>query len=164
MPSRPPVWDVSNLLSFGRLLLTGPAVLAVLEDQKDLAVMLFVVAAISDFLDGWVARRLDQTSDLGRALDPIADKIFVAGVALALLVGEYVPIWFVAPVLVRDVLRLAGGLYVRQRTGTLLESSWTGKWTVGAISFAALLFYLEINEPVETAFASLALAPPPRFP
>jgi CDP-diacylglycerol--glycerol-3-phosphate 3-phosphatidyltransferase len=151
------VTNVSNLLSIGRLLLTAPAIVVVLGGQKDVAVMLFVMAALSDFLDGWFARRMNQASDLGRVLDPLADKIFVAGVAVALLLGGYVPLWFVLPVLVRDVLILVGGIYVKAKSGVLLESNWTGKWTVGAISFAALIFYLELNVVVETGFAILAL-------
>jgi CDP-diacylglycerol--glycerol-3-phosphate 3-phosphatidyltransferase len=67
------------------------------------ATALFAVAMATDWLDGWWARRRDQSSDLGRLLDPIADKILVLGV-LIMLVGRVFPAWMVAAIVAREFL------------------------------------------------------------
>lgn len=139
-------WNVSNLLSLSRMLLVVPTAFAVWYDAKALAVALFVLAAVTDYLDGFFARRLNQISDLGKVLDPLADKVYVAVVVVQLLVMGILPFWFVAVVLARDLLILAGGLYVEKATGIVLPSNWVGKWAVGALSLTVLLMYLDAGD------------------
>jgi len=126
------------------MLLTVPTCVAVWLDWKAAAVALFVAAALTDYLDGYVARRTDSISDLGKILDPLADKVYVAAVVLLMMVRGIVPIWFVAVVLGRDLLILLGGIAVERRTGIVLPSNWVGKWAVGALSLTLLLIYLEV--------------------
>ena len=83
------VWTIPNILTMGRLLAApGVALVFVLLDRPLadwLALILFIGAAVTDFFDGWLARRLDQVSELGKMLDPIADKVMVI-IALMVLV------------------------------------------------------------------------------
>jgi CDP-diacylglycerol--glycerol-3-phosphate 3-phosphatidyltransferase len=104
-----------------------------------------VLAALTDKLDGVLARKLHQTSDWGKILDPLADKIAIATVVLVLLVLNLLPMWFVWLSLGRDAAILAGGIYLRTRRGLLLPSNELGKWTVGIVSL--YLFLLIVHGP-----------------
>ena len=83
------------------------------------AAIVFLVAAASDLLDGFIARRFHLTSRLGAALDPAADKLnmFVATVMLAM--QELVPLWLAVAIVVRDVLIVAGAAILRLVTGSI---------------------------------------------
>ncbi|MCB0711591.1 MAG: CDP-alcohol phosphatidyltransferase family protein [Ignavibacteriae bacterium] len=152
------LWGASNLLSIARLLMTLPTCLLVYYGHRDLAVISFFVAAFTDYLDGWVARRFNQISDLGKILDPLADKVYVAGVVILLATLGVIPLWFLLPILLRDLLILVGGIYVERKTGEVLPSNWTGKWAVGVLSITLLLFYLEVNGIALQIFIVITLA------
>jgi len=101
-----------------------------------------LLAAGTDRLDGWAARKFRQTSEWGRILDPLADKVAVGVVLFVLLVLGDIPAWYVALGLGRDLLIAVGGFVVRQRTGVLLPSNEFGKWTVGSIGLALFVIVL----------------------
>lgn len=133
---------ISNLLSLSRIPLA--ALFAVFmfintpaAEWWALAVLLLGV--LTDKLDGDLARRLGQESSWGRILDPLADKIGVAVVAIVLLVRALIPLWFVAVLVGRDLVILAGGLVLQRRTGAVMPSNWAGKWTVGFIAVTLIL-------------------------
>lgn len=152
------VWTVSNGLSLLRLLLAIPTVAAMVSGEKTLAVVLFFAAAGTDYLDGYVARLRNEISEFGRIIDPIADKAYVAAAVVAMLLLDIIPLWLLIVVLARDLLILLGGILVQRRTGEVLASNWTGKWTVGVLSITLLLYYLEVDGPVLTFFIGLTLA------
>ncbi|MBI1384811.1 MAG: CDP-diacylglycerol--glycerol-3-phosphate 3-phosphatidyltransferase [Rhizobiales bacterium] len=85
------IWTVPNILTFARLAAVPAVALALLAvggpSGRLLAFWLFVAASLTDFIDGYLARRLDQSSELGRMLDPIADKLLVM-IALVALVAD----------------------------------------------------------------------------
>jgi CDP-diacylglycerol--glycerol-3-phosphate 3-phosphatidyltransferase len=94
-----------NLLGLGRILAT-PIVMALLllpgEGTDFAAALLFVVAAFSDLLDGWIARARDQVTPLGVFMDLAADKVLVAGVLVAMVEIGLVPTWIAATLLIRE--------------------------------------------------------------
>jgi cardiolipin synthase len=98
--------SVPNLLTIARLLLAPFVWRALLNRHHTAALTLFVCAALTDGLDGFLARRFGQTSSVGAWLDPIADKILLSGVYLALAGAGSVPWWLVVVVLGRDVFLL----------------------------------------------------------
>ncbi len=151
------VWTVSNGLSFLRLLLAVPTVAAMVSGEKTLAIVLFFTAAATDYLDGYVARLRNEISEFGRIIDPIADKAYVAAAVVAMLLLDIVPLWLLVVVLARDLLILIGGILVQRRTGEVLASNWTGKWTVGVLSITLLLYYLEVDGPILAFFIGLTL-------
>lgn len=100
MPSLP------NLLTLVRILLVVPVVACVFGGAWGAALMLFTVAALTDFLDGWIARRWKLESDLGRFLDPLADKLMVAAALVALVAANRVAgalTWAVVAILMREI-------------------------------------------------------------
>lgn len=95
---------VPNLISLFRLLIV-PLIVWLLSIQEfSIAFWLFLVAGISDGVDGFIAKRFNQTSDLGAHLDPIADKVMLVAVFLTLGIQGLLPIWLVILVISRDIL------------------------------------------------------------
>ncbi len=140
--SLPVAMQVPNLLTYGRIIavpLVGGALLWDTEQSRWLAFALFALAAITDFFDGWLARAWHQQSALGRMLDPIADKLLVAGVLLMLTANgtiEHAHVWAAFIILLREVL--VSGL--REFLGQLQVSvpvTWLAKWKT-AIQLVAI--------------------------
>lgn len=97
--------SLPNLLGIGRIAATPVIMALLLADASgtDLAAgLLFIVAALSDILDGWIARRRDQVSPLGVFMDLAADKVLVAGVLIAMVEVGLVPAWIAATILIRE--------------------------------------------------------------
>jgi cardiolipin synthase len=115
-PERDAWLTVPNALTLLRLLAIVPFSIWSMEGRDRAALMLFVAAGLTDTLDGTIARRLGQTSKIGRLLDPLADKLFT-GVAYLVLSAfrpglSSIPLWVMCAVLLRDVLILSGSLVV----------------------------------------------------
>ncbi len=101
-------WNLANFFTLLRLLLTPLVIYAVVDGRHQLALAFFLIAALTDILDGWAARRPGGSTHVGAYFDPIADKILMSGVFIALAVARLAPWWFVAIVLGRDVYILLG--------------------------------------------------------
>ncbi len=107
--------NLPNLITLARLLSVPLTVWLILIDQMAVAFWLFVAAGISDAVDGFLAKRLNVTTNLGRYLDPLADKALLASVYVALGVHQpaYLPVWLVILVVFRDILIVGGALLIR---------------------------------------------------
>jgi CDP-diacylglycerol--glycerol-3-phosphate 3-phosphatidyltransferase len=101
------------------------------------ATAVFIVAMATDWVDGWWARRNDRTSDLGRILDPVADKLLVMA-ALIMLVGDVLPAWMVAAVIAREFLVTGLRLAAIER-GVVIGARDLGKLKTTAQAVAAAL-------------------------
>ena len=123
-----PVHYLPNLITLLRLLLVLPTGWCLLRGLHNWALTLFAVAAVSDAIDGWLARRFDWTSRFGAIADPLADKLLVLVAYLALAVMDVLPLWLVLIVLGRDLLIVLGAsafhVFVAELTP---EPSWLGK-------------------------------------
>lgn len=102
--------DIPNLITGLRILLVAPFLWLLLDERYGAALLLFVLAGVSDALDGFLAKYCNWTSELGGLLDPIADKLLLMGAILALgWLGE-LPGWLVALVILRDLLIVGGAI------------------------------------------------------
>jgi cardiolipin synthase len=108
------IFTVPNALSLFRLFMVPVVVLSLLAGADLAAAGVFVVAAVTDFLDGRLARRAGPTR-LGRILDPLADRLMLSSVAVVLAVRELLPAWAVAILVGRDLLTLVGSLLLGSR-------------------------------------------------
>ncbi len=101
------------------------------EWQRWAAIVVFLVASVTDCLDGWVARRFGQRSPLGAVLDPIADKglLLAAIITLSLSKWTYAfPLWFPVLVIARDAVIVVGCVILKHLNGHLeVRPSWSGK-------------------------------------
>ena len=140
------IWTISNVLSLLRIVLIVPISLLLLRDNppdRYIAACLIVIAAITDLLDGMVARWMNQVTDLGKIIDPVADKLSVGVVGVILAIRGEIPPWFIVCALARDLAIFLGGLYLNKTKGILLQSTWPGKWAVGVMAAFILATILD---------------------
>jgi cardiolipin synthase len=100
------VLNIPNLLSFLRIALVPVFLWLLLEELFLAAITVLAVAGLTDFLDGYLARKLNQTTKLGKMLDPVADRLYIFATLLALSATGYVPWWLAGLVILRDFLML----------------------------------------------------------
>jgi CDP-diacylglycerol---glycerol-3-phosphate 3-phosphatidyltransferase len=147
------VVNVPNGLSFLRLLAALGVGLLIEWGWYLTAIITFLIAASTDFLDGWWARRFNQVTKLGRILDPFVDKIIVSA-ALIALVGvpaSQVPAWLVTVVIGRELLVTSLRAMVEGRGGDF-SALWMGKLKMGvqcAAIVASLLLLYSMGSPYE---------------
>jgi len=108
-----------NIICLLRIVLIWPIVQGLITGDQGLTLALFVVAAISDGLDGWLAKRFGWTSRLGKFLDPLADKLLLVSVFLVLTWMGLVPKWLCVIAVARDVMIGLGALFYRIGWGPL---------------------------------------------
>ena len=104
------VATVPNLICVLRMALTVPIVMLLVEGNYALTLALFAIAAVSDGLDGFLAKTFGWTSDLGKILDPLADKILLVSVFITLACIGLVPPWLAAVAVTRDLVISFGAI------------------------------------------------------
>ncbi|NQX37146.1 CDP-alcohol phosphatidyltransferase family protein [Herbiconiux sp. VKM Ac-2851] len=117
---------VPNIVTVLRLIVFAPLfVILLLVVQSPLwALIVLIVLGATDWIDGWIARRFQQVSDVGRVLDPVADRVSQIVVATAMVIAGLLPLWMAVVVVAADVL--LGATIVLKRTG-VLPVSWMGR-------------------------------------
>ncbi|HXF37857.1 MAG TPA: CDP-alcohol phosphatidyltransferase family protein [Actinomycetota bacterium] len=122
------ILTVPNVLSFARILLI-PAFgwLIVHRGTEALGIVLFGLVSATDWVDGWIARRTGRVSELGKVLDPIADRLAIGGGLLALVLRGAFPAWAAVLVAARDAVLLVAGAVLLVRWGVRIEIRWLGK-------------------------------------
>jgi CDP-diacylglycerol--glycerol-3-phosphate 3-phosphatidyltransferase len=115
-----------------------------------IAVVLLFLAAVSDGLDGWAARSRNEISELGKTLDPLADKTVIIVTLLALVVGWNFPVWLFVAYLLKELLQLLAGLFLLRKYQQLISANMWGKSaTVGFfLGFGAVLLQPWLGLPV----------------
>lgn len=109
------------------------------------ALIVMVLIMLSDYLDGFFARALNQVSRLGQFLDPIADKATALAVALLLLHYRDLPLWFVVLTLIRDVYAVAGALFLYVRLDLQVRPNVFGKIMIICMGITACVFVIDPN-------------------
>jgi cardiolipin synthase len=134
-PSR--ILTVPNAISFVRILLTPVFVVLIIDDDTTTAgLLLFAVVVATDWVDGLVARRTGQVSELGKVLDPVADRVAIAAGLIALVVRGVFPVWAALLILVRDVAVLIGGTLAMARHHVRIDVRFIGKLATFSLMFA----------------------------
>lgn len=120
---------LANIITVLRILLV-PIFLVILltemENYEWIAFIIFLFAAITDALDGYVARKLNQVTDLGKFLDPLADKLLVSAALLALVHQELVAAWVAAMIILREIFITAFRFYFLVNDASF-SASWLAK-------------------------------------
>ena len=129
----PKIWTYSNGLSMFRAVLTIPSAVFLWQGYNYIALGVALLAYITDILDGWLARKLNEVTEAGKIIDPLADKIYVAVITSILVIQNRLPLWFVVVVLTRDFVIMLAGTYIAKRTGFVLPSNIQGKLAVFSI-------------------------------
>ena len=140
-----------NFLSIIRACLAIPfsvVMLSSLPSARTWGAILIAVAALTDKLDGDLARKFGTVTEWGRILDPLADKLGAAVVVVVLLLRGEIPLWYAGVVIGRDCVILAGGIFLRIKSGVVLPSNLSGKWAFAITGFTLFLIVLGLDQEI----------------
>lgn len=147
MRDRENIWNLPNMLTMLRIVLIAIFVLLYTSGLRLLALAVFIMAAVTDFLDGYIARKRQLVTNFGKLMDPLADKLMLIA-ALICLSGEgLVPVWVVATVAVKEFVMVGGGVLLL-RQGIVVQAKMIGK-------VATVLFIVAVS----AAFLHAYIAP-----
>lgn len=126
------------------------------ENSRLFIATLIAFVWLSDISDGFIARKFNMISETGKIIDPLADKIVVAVIALLAYYKELLPLWFFILIIARDLVILIFGLFLKKKKGKVLMSNFPGKAAVFSIGLI-LLFSVINNELFNNAISFLLL-------
>ena len=130
--------NIPNVLSVIRILLVFVFVIVLFGfDKLGWALVVFLVAGATDIVDGYLARKYNWITNLGKILDPFADKLMQCTVLICFCQAGIIPLWFVIPFFVKEAATLILGFIVIKRRSVVIVSKWYGK-------AAVCLFYATI--------------------
>lgn len=137
-------WNIPNILSLFRLLLVPALIITYFSapgTNHVVALVIFVVASITDLLDGIIARATNQITPIGTILDPFADKLLKMSTLLCLCIDEVLPIWLCVLLIVIDLSMIIAGLCLLKERITI-PSNWIGKTGTMVMSVGLVLCFL----------------------
>lgn len=150
------ILTIPNLLSASRLLGVPLFLWLVLGPEADLwALVVLMVSGVTDYLDGWLARRLGQTSELGRLLDPVADRLYILAVVLGLALRDVIPWWLALSLPLRDLLLWGLVPLLRIRGYSALPVHFLGKAATFNLLYAFPLLFLGDGEGTAATLAQI---------
>lgn len=140
------VLTIPNMVSFARLCLIVPMFVLLLAGNNVVATVLFAIAASTDWVDGFIARRTNSVSKLGRILDPAVDRLLMIFSVIGLMLVGRLPVWIMILVLTRDVIMLFGYYIMLRRYQVRVDVILAGK--IATALFYIGLFGLFANAPL----------------
>ena len=150
------MWTLPNLLSMVRLAGVPVFLWLVLGPEADgWALVLLMVSGITDFLDGWLARKLNQTSVVGQILDPVADRLYILAVVVGLALREIIPWWVAISLPLRDLLLWGLVPLLRTRGYSALPVHFLGKAATFNLLYAFPLLLLGDGEGMVATLAEV---------
>ena len=144
------IMTLANAISISRIILAVPLVLIFEEIAKGntekllLSFILIIIIVLSDFLDGFVARKADEITNFGKLIDPVADKVCMMVVMIYLIISYKLPFLFFFVVLaIRDVFLIIIGVYLMFSQDEVFQSNRSGKWFMGTSALMMVLFVFQ---------------------
>ncbi len=132
--------NVPNILSFIRLILVPIFVVSFFVINQYLALAIFVIASITDIIDGYIARHYNAITEFGKVLDPFADKLMKMSSLISLAIANLVPLWVAILMIVCDLAMIISGLCLYKKKITI-QSNWIGKAGTFVISLGVVLSF-----------------------
>ncbi len=156
------MFNLPNILTFLRILLVPILVVVLLtkfEGKEFVGLALFLIAALTDFLDGFIARRWGLVTRLGKLLDPAADKILTSAAFISLVELGRAPAWIVVTIVARE-FAISTLRSVAATQGVVIAASWSGKLkTVSqVVAISLLIFYEQLGSWQQAADVALIVA------
>ncbi len=143
---------IANILTIGRIILV-PIFLVILltemQNKEIFAFIVFLIASITDAVDGYLARKMNQITELGKFLDPLADKLLITAALLAMVYLDFVATWVAAVIILRELFITAFRFYFLVKDSTF-SASWIAKKKTLAqiIAICLLILHPEFPEPI----------------
>jgi cardiolipin synthase (CMP-forming) len=150
--------NVPNMLTMSRFVLIPLFLVLYFTDHSIAAVYTLLAAGLTDFLDGYIARRSGQVSVMGSMLDPLADKLLILSVVLALLIKNVLPWTAFAVMAFRELVMIIGSAIYHFNGLKTLPANLFGKLTTILYYAAILLMFLELPGGVAVLWCGIALS------
>jgi CDP-diacylglycerol--glycerol-3-phosphate 3-phosphatidyltransferase len=135
------VWNIPNVLTMIRLILIPVFVVLFFNNQKMAALAVFCIASFTDFLDGFLARKLNQITDFGKLFDPLADKLMVLTVMMCQTFWGPLPWAAVLIVALKELVMVLGGMFMLSKNVVVYSNIWGKAAQVGFIASLILSFF-----------------------
>jgi CDP-diacylglycerol--glycerol-3-phosphate 3-phosphatidyltransferase len=133
------------VLTLLRLALTPIFVILLLNHSAFFAFLVFSIASLTDFLDGYVARKSNQITKFGKIADPLVDRIFIVSAIVALFIIGKIPLWIVLIFTVRDLFMIAGYKIIEIKAKTNISVTFIGKLSSAFLMIALIPLILNIQ-------------------
>ena len=151
--------NIPNLLTILRTLLVPVFGICYFSVDPVFALGVYALAAGTDFLDGYLARRNNQITDFGKVMDPLADKLMQVTTVVCLAIDGRIRWWIVMVVTGKELIMIVGGLLLYKRKDVVVYSNWVGKLATGTFSAAIVLtFFQQYISPYDYYALVLAVA------
>ncbi|MCR5353757.1 MAG: CDP-diacylglycerol--glycerol-3-phosphate 3-phosphatidyltransferase [Clostridiales bacterium] len=152
--------NVPNILSVIRILLVPVFVVLLLSGHNVAATIVFLAAGLTDVLDGYIARKYNCISTLGKVLDPLADKLIQASAFICLWVMNYIPWWMPVIYLIKEILTIIGASIVFTKKKSVVMSNVFGKLATVLVfgAIAVILLFKEKISPLAIMIICIAVA------
>lgn len=138
---RAEAFSIPNMLSYFRLLLIPLFIVLYVREDFTEALITLAASGLSDILDGRIARKYDMVTDLGKVLDPVADKLTQCAMMLCVAMRYPAMWWLLGLHVVKELIMLVMGWYVLKRTDTVNSAIWAGKLCTGVI-YAVMMLHV----------------------
>ncbi len=141
--------NIPNLLSILRISMIPALVLLIIYSSAGnypLLICLFLISILLDFFDGYLARKLSQETELGKILDPLADKLLIFFTIAALLIKTDFPLWLALIVVSRDLIILLASLSMLKKIKSVTPSILVGKFTFGILGALISIYIIDLYE------------------
>lgn len=160
--SKSKIWTIPNLMSFFRILLVPVFIVAYLKTERDIAVwpiVILIISGLTDLFDGLIARKFNMVSDLGKMLDPIADKLTQISVIACLAIRFNQLLLLLVVYIVKELAIIVGGLVMLKSKKQVPSARWFGKVSTFEfyLAMALLLVFPNMDSVYITALVVLTL-------
>ena len=145
------ILTIPNLLSLVRLLLIPVIVLLYVKEYHYASVALIVLSAVTDVVDGWIARHFNMISDFGKFLDPVADKLTQVAMMSCLVIRYPWAMALVGLLVIKELFQFVYGLIVLKKTNVMNSARWFGKVNTVVLYAAMILLFLHPDIPESLA-------------
>lgn len=146
------ILTLPNVLSSLRLLMIPLIILLMVNVNDELfpyLLAIYIIAVFLDFLDGFIARKFSQESELGKIIDPLADKFLVLSILITLTLKFDFPLWLAVFIILRDILILWASVLLYKGKRIVKPSLVVGKFTFALLSLLIFVFIIDLHEQID---------------
>lgn len=129
---------IPNILTILRFIFIPFIVIAIAGEQYVLAIILFTLSSLTDVLDGFIARKFGFITDLGKLLDPLADKLTQISIIATLCIYQILPEWMIITLVMKELILFLGAAFLYKKRDVVVSSKWYGKATTVLIYLAVM--------------------------